>query len=91
LKQSVPAVAATVACWLVPSGVPLGAGVVQPFSLTLAMSKTGSRCTSVRPAWASAARWRMPLDWVSVKARYLPRRAAGTLASLAEKSRTCSS
>ena len=44
-------------------------GVMQPSSGTVARSNTGSRCTSVRPAAASAFRWRMP--WLSpcVKAR----------------------
>ena len=67
------------------------AGVTQPASGTDARSNTGSRWTSVKPASASAARWRMPFDPRSVNARYLPRLAALTDASPIEKSRTCNS
>ena len=79
------------ACWASPSGAPPGLGVVQPVSGTLAMSKTGSRCTSVTPASARARRWRMPALSLRAKAVYLPRSDAGTVVSPAEKSRRCSS
>ena len=44
-------------------------GRTQPRSGTVARSKTGSRCTSVRPASASARRWSMPRAPACVKAR----------------------
>ena len=43
------------------------------------------------PAFCNDFKWRMPFASLSVKARYLPRWAAGTVASDAEKSRMCSS
>jgi amino acid transporter len=58
---------------------------------TVAMSKMGNKCTSVSPVSAKAFRCFIPFVPGFVKARYLPRCACGTVASLAEKSRTCSS
>ena len=68
-----------------------GTRCVERSSSTVAMSKTGRRWTWVRPASASARRWRMPSAVVRVNAVYVPRSAAGTVASLMEKSRTWSS
>jgi hypothetical protein len=91
LKQSLAALLRVCACCFSLSAAPAGVKPAQPCSGTLPMSYTGSRCTSVRPAFASDAKCFMPFEPVSVKAAYLPRCAGLTVPSLTEKSRTCSS